>query len=40
MDCIECDQCRLWGKVQTAGLATAMKILFELDDSVFRYVFL
>ncbi|KAJ3813980.1 endoplasmic reticulum Oxidoreductin 1-domain-containing protein [Lentinula aff. lateritia] len=37
MDCIECDQCRLWGKVQTAGLATAMKILFELDDNVFSF---
>ncbi|KAJ3983831.1 endoplasmic reticulum Oxidoreductin 1-domain-containing protein [Lentinula detonsa] len=38
MDCIECDQCRLWGKVQTAGLATAMKILFELDENVFNFV--
>ncbi|KAJ4480148.1 endoplasmic oxidoreductin-1 [Lentinula aciculospora] len=37
MDCIECDQCRLWGKVQTAGIATAMKILFELDDNVFSF---
>ncbi|KAJ3972099.1 endoplasmic reticulum Oxidoreductin 1-domain-containing protein [Lentinula raphanica] len=37
MDCIECDQCRLWGKVQTAGLATAMKILFELNDNVFNF---
>ncbi|KAJ3829586.1 hypothetical protein F5880DRAFT_1521551, partial [Lentinula raphanica] len=36
MDCIECDQCRLWGKVQTADLATAMKILFDLDDNVFK----
>ncbi|KAJ3839965.1 hypothetical protein F5878DRAFT_676422 [Lentinula raphanica] len=37
MDCIECDQCRLWGKVQTADLATAMKILFDLDDNVFNF---
>ncbi|KAF8650430.1 hypothetical protein AX16_005233 [Volvariella volvacea WC 439] len=32
MDCIGCDKCRLWGKIQTMGLATAMKILFELDE--------
>ncbi|KAL1705002.1 hypothetical protein EV121DRAFT_204574 [Schizophyllum commune] len=33
MDCTGCDKCRLWGKVQTMGLATAMKILFELDET-------
>ncbi|KAF9051138.1 endoplasmic oxidoreductin [Hymenopellis radicata] len=32
MDCIGCDKCRLWGKVQTTGVATALKILFELDE--------
>jgi hypothetical protein len=32
MDCVGCDKCRLWGKVQTTGLGTAMKVLFELDD--------
>ncbi|KAF9792500.1 endoplasmic reticulum Oxidoreductin 1-domain-containing protein [Thelephora terrestris] len=32
MDCVGCDKCRLWGKVQTTGVATAMKILFELDE--------
>ncbi|KAG5648616.1 hypothetical protein DXG03_003227 [Asterophora parasitica] len=32
MDCVGCGKCRLWGKVQTTGLATAMKILFELDE--------
>jgi len=32
MDCIGCDKCRLWGKVQTTGLATALKVLFELDE--------
>ncbi|KAF5392310.1 hypothetical protein D9757_001611 [Collybiopsis confluens] len=30
MDCVDCEQCR--GKVQTAGVATAMKILFEFQD--------
>ncbi|KAJ8093686.1 endoplasmic oxidoreductin-1 [Marasmius tenuissimus] len=33
MDCIDCDQCRLWGKVQTKGVATALKVLFELDEA-------
>jgi len=32
MDCVGCEKCRLWGKVQTTGLATALKILFELDE--------
>ncbi|KAJ3568857.1 hypothetical protein NP233_g5439 [Leucocoprinus birnbaumii] len=32
MDCVGCDKCRLWGKVQTTGLATALKILFELEE--------
>jgi Endoplasmic Reticulum Oxidoreductin 1 (ERO1) len=32
MDCVGCDKCRLWGKVQTTGLATALKVLFELDE--------
>lgn len=29
MDCVGCDKCRLWGKLQTNGLGTALKILFE-----------
>ncbi|PNS20889.1 hypothetical protein CAC42_2820 [Sphaceloma murrayae] len=35
MDCVGCDKCRLWGKLQTAGYGTALKVLFELgnDDS-------
>ncbi|KAH7888535.1 hypothetical protein F5I97DRAFT_710907 [Phlebopus sp. FC_14] len=32
MDCVGCDKCRLWGKVQTTGLATALKVLFEIDE--------
>ncbi|KAJ7217832.1 hypothetical protein GGX14DRAFT_598179, partial [Mycena pura] len=32
MDCVGCDKCRLWGKIQTMGVATALKILFELDE--------
>lgn len=29
MDCVTCDKCRLWGKIQTRGLGTALKILFS-----------
>lgn len=32
MDCIGCDKCRLWGKLQTAGYGAALKVLFEFDD--------
>jgi Endoplasmic Reticulum Oxidoreductin 1 (ERO1) len=31
MDCVGCDKCRLWGKVQTGGYGTALKVLFEFD---------
>ncbi|KAG7252931.1 hypothetical protein CRUP_004713 [Coryphaenoides rupestris] len=29
MDCVGCSNCRLWGKLQTQGLGTALKILFS-----------
>lgn len=32
MDCVGCDKCRLWGKVQVTGIGTALKILFALDE--------
>ncbi len=32
MDCVGCDKCRLWGKLQTAGYGTALKVLFEYDN--------
>ncbi|KAI0051924.1 endoplasmic oxidoreductin [Auriscalpium vulgare] len=32
MDCVGCDKCRLWGKVQTSGVGTALKVLFEMDE--------
>ena len=32
MDCVGCDKCRLWGKLQTAGYGTALKVLFDFDD--------
>ncbi|XP_030760596.1 ero1-like protein [Sitophilus oryzae] len=38
MDCVGCDKCRLWGKLQTQGLGTALKILFsghfDYDDKL------
>lgn len=33
MDCVGCDRCRLWGKVQVSGYGTALKIVFELDEN-------
>ncbi|GAB9463491.1 Endoplasmic oxidoreductin [Globisporangium polare] len=31
MDCVTCEKCRLWGKIQTMGLGTAIKILLADD---------
>lgn len=38
MDCVGCDKCRLWGKLQVSGIGTALKILFELDDKALEWV--
>lgn len=32
MDCVGCDKCKLWGKVQVLGMGTALKILFSGSD--------
>ena len=32
MDCVSCQKCRLWGKVQTMGLGTALKVLFSYGE--------
>ncbi|QDZ25311.1 endoplasmic reticulum oxidoreductin 1 [Chloropicon primus] len=32
MDCVGCEKCKLWGKLQILGLGTALKILFSVDD--------
>jgi ERO1-like protein alpha len=32
LDCVACEKCRMWGKVQINGLGTALKVLFELND--------
>lgn len=31
MDCVGCEKCRLWGKLQILGLGTALKILFTVN---------
>ncbi|TDH64873.1 uncharacterized protein CCR75_000601 [Bremia lactucae] len=33
MDCVTCEMCRLWGKLQIMGLGTAIKILLAEDVS-------
>ncbi len=32
MDCVSCEKCRLWGKLQVSGLGTALKVLFSYTD--------
>ena len=29
MECVGCDKCRLWGKLQVHGIGTALKVLFS-----------
>ena len=29
MDCVGCEKCKLWGKLQIQGLGTALQILFS-----------
>jgi hypothetical protein len=36
MDCVTCDRCRLWGKIQSTGYATALKVLFSDNVDVFH----
>lgn len=38
MDCVGCDKCRLWGKVQVTGIGTALKLLFAFEASDKEYV--
>eukprot|EP00201_Polytomella_parva_P019162 CAMPEP_0175054010 /NCGR_PEP_ID=MMETSP0052_2-20121109/9255_1 /TAXON_ID=51329 ORGANISM="Polytomella parva, Strain SAG 63-3" /NCGR_SAMPLE_ID=MMETSP0052_2 /ASSEMBLY_ACC=CAM_ASM_000194 /LENGTH=785 /DNA_ID=CAMNT_0016318633 /DNA_START=502 /DNA_END=2859 /DNA_ORIENTATION=- len=32
MDCVGCEKCKLWGKLQTLGVATALKVVFSAKD--------
>jgi len=36
IDCVSCDKCKLWGKLQITGLGTALKILFSGDFDLFQ----
>lgn len=29
LDCVSCEKCKLWGKLQINGLGTSLKILFD-----------
>lgn len=31
MNCVGCDKCRLWGKVQVTGIGTALRLLFAFE---------
>ncbi|KAJ3120684.1 endoplasmic oxidoreductin-1 [Nowakowskiella sp. JEL0407] len=37
MDCVGCEKCRLWGKLQVTGLGTALKVLFSYSESTVDY---
>ncbi|KXS11907.1 ERO1-domain-containing protein [Gonapodya prolifera JEL478] len=39
MDCVSCEKCRMWGKLQMTGLGTALKILFSYGDNPTEYRF-
>ena len=32
MDCVGCDKCKLWGKLQVTGLGTALKVSSKLGN--------
>ena len=32
MDCVGCEKCKMWGKLQLLGIATSLKILFSTED--------
>ena len=36
MDCVTCDKCRLWGKLQILGLGTAIKVLLTSEEDLAR----
>ncbi|KAJ3342128.1 hypothetical protein HDU93_003344 [Gonapodya sp. JEL0774] len=39
MDCVSCEKCRMWGKLQMTGLGTALKLLFSYGDNPAEYRF-
>lgn len=34
MDCVICEKCRLWGKLQILGFGTAIKVLLTTEDEI------
>ena len=34
MDCVTCDKCRVWGKLQILGVGTAIKILLHPSEEI------
>lgn len=32
MKCVGCDRCKLWGTLQTLGITTALRVLFQFDE--------
>lgn len=38
MDCVGCDRCRMWGKLQTIGYGTALKVLFDAEDPATQHL--
>lgn len=34
MDCVTCEKCRVWGKLQILGIGTAIKILLHPMDTI------
>lgn len=32
MKCVGCDRCKLWGTLQTLGIGTALRVLFDNDE--------
>jgi ERO1-like protein alpha len=38
MDCVTCEKCKVWGKLQILGLGTAIKILLTPEKEVKKSV--
>merc|ERR1711871_804388 len=34
LDCVTCEKCKLWGKLQVLGIGTALKVLFSENAGV------
>ena len=40
IDCAACEKCRLWGKLQTHGLGTALKVCSRVSIQDFNFMIL